>query len=220
MGQNAVVGLPEFILVESLPNGPFFDVEYEFRFAFFELDHIRFDDGGDTVPAASHPGTIDFVPFVDDGDIADHIPFILGGQVQFFPERTKDHLDILDDRIALGLVVERFLFDPGDGAFEHVVETTNAVGFSLGNQLLRPAGDKHRLHETLRLGKVEQLPLRGFVPHFNDFFTLIEADVRKGPHRNIDDRVTLAIGDFRDPVRQLDDAREGLFVFVGKFGHL
>ena len=71
MGEDAIMGPPELVLIETSPHGIFFDVEDEIRFAFFELDDVGFADRWNRVSSRAHPGTIDFVPAVVKDKIAD-----------------------------------------------------------------------------------------------------------------------------------------------------
>ena len=49
VGENALVLLPELILIEALPDRVLFNVEDKLGIAFFELDHFWLDDTWDRI---------------------------------------------------------------------------------------------------------------------------------------------------------------------------
>lgn len=71
MGEDAIVGAPELVLIETSPHRIFFNVKDEVCFAFFELDDVGFADRRDRVSSRAHPGTIDLVSAVVKDKVAD-----------------------------------------------------------------------------------------------------------------------------------------------------
>ena len=105
MGEDAIVGAPELVLIETSPHGIFFDVEDEVCFAFFELDDVGFADRRDRVSSRAHPGTIDLVPAVVKDKIADDGTSVGCIDMQFLSQCIQRDLDILDHRVAFGLFI-------------------------------------------------------------------------------------------------------------------
>ena len=68
VGDDAVVLLPEAVLVEAAPDGVFFDVQDEFRLALFELDDVGLADAGHGVARGTHRGAVECVAGIDQGD--------------------------------------------------------------------------------------------------------------------------------------------------------
>src|SRR5690606_22914116 len=73
LGQDAVVLLPEAILVEARPDRAFLDVQDELRVALAELDHARLDDRRDRVAAGAHAPKVNLVTVVDDRQVPDDL---------------------------------------------------------------------------------------------------------------------------------------------------
>ena len=140
--------------------------------------------------------------------------------MQFFAEAAEEDFDVLDHRVALGLVLERLFLRPVDGVLEQVVETADAGRFSLLDQLRGPAGDEHRLHVALRLGEVEELPPVGVVPHLDEPLRLVVADVREGAGGDVHVRIAAACGGGDDFVGQLDQPLQRLASFAESFDGL
>src|SRR5690606_32648083 len=91
LGEDAVVLLPEAVLVEALPDRGLFDVKDEVRLDLFELDDFRLADRGDRIPAGTHAPAVDLIAGVDHGDVADHRAALLGEDVQLFAQRAERH---------------------------------------------------------------------------------------------------------------------------------
>ena len=81
--------------------------------------------------------------------------------MEFLAECIECHLDILDDRVTIGLVIKGILASSLDGVLEQVVKSTNAGGLALFNQLLAATPHQQGLHVTAGLGEVEQFPAIG-----------------------------------------------------------
>ena len=82
----------------------------------------------------------------------------------------EQDFDVLDDRIALLLIGERLFLGALDGVFQQVVETSDAGGLALLDQLRGPAGHEHGLHVALGLGEIEQLAAVGVAAHLDEPF--------------------------------------------------
>jgi hypothetical protein len=98
-GEDAVVLLPEAVLVEAAPHGVLLDVQHELRVALLELDHVRLDDRRDRVPAGAHAPAVDLVARVDERDVADHRAGLLREDVQLLAQRAEGDLKVLEDAI-------------------------------------------------------------------------------------------------------------------------
>ena len=90
-------------------------MEDEVCFDIFELDDIGLADGGDCVAAGAHFFAVDFVAVVDDGDVSDHGAAFFGEDMEFFAEGAEGDLEVFEDGVGLGLVVEGFFFGAFDG---------------------------------------------------------------------------------------------------------
>ena len=176
--EDAVVILPEAVLDETPPDGSFFDVQDELGLALLELDDFGLDDAGDRVAAGAHAGAVDRVAGVDDRDLADHGPAAVGEDVQLFAQGVHRHLEVLDDRVGLALVVEGLLaLRALDGVLGHVVNLSDAGALAGVDQFLALGGDQHRLHKPLGLPVVEQAALLRIAAHCNEARFDVELDV-------------------------------------------
>ena len=219
VGENTVVLLPEFILVEPLPDGAFFDVEDKFGVALFELNDIRLDDRRDGVAAGAHPGAVDFVSLVFQDDIADHISPLIGEEMKLLAQRVEQNLAVFDDRVALPLVGEGRFLRRLDIVLEHIVQTTDARGFSHFDELFGAAGDQDGLHKALRLAQVEELAVGRALPHFEDAPGGVVADIRQRPRGDRDRRIPLSPDTPAQEVGQTPDTLEGPLILLGKVRH-
>jgi len=177
--------LPEAVLVEALPDGVFFDMEDELGIDILELDDIGLADGGDGVAAGAHFSAVDLVAVVDDGDVADHGAAFLGEDVEFFAERSEGDLEVFEDAVGFGLVVEGFFlgaFDGVEGLVEHPAEGECFVGVE---QLVHGFGVEEGLHELACLAEVEELTGADGVAHLEDALFGVPVGVGSGADRDI-----------------------------------
>ena len=73
--------------------------------------------------------------------------------------------------------------------FKQVVQTTDAGGLALLDQLRGAAGHEHGLHVALGLREVEKLPAVGVPAHLDEPLRLVVADVRERAGGHIDVRI-------------------------------
>ena len=93
------------------------------------------------------------------------------------------------------LIVEGLFLGAFDRVLEHVVQTAEARGLALVDQLLAAAGDQQRLHVGLGLRQVEQLPPILGRAHLQDSLGLVELHVRQRTSRHVHVRVALLRAD-------------------------
>ena len=152
-------------------------MENEIGGTFLKLDHRRFDDRRNRVSARPHPRAINLVPRIDDRNIADHIAAFIREKVQLFAQRFEKNFAILNDGVALALVVKSGLFRSLNVVLEHIVETTNTRRFTHFNKAFSACGDESRLHKTFRLREIEELAIRRFRSHLKNALLFVEGDV-------------------------------------------
>ncbi len=107
---------------------------------------------------------------------------------------------------------------------EHVEQTTNAGRLALLDELLRATGHEHGLHEAPGLREIKKLTLRGTPTHLDNFLSLVEADIRQSPHRNVDGRVPFPFSLRDNRAGHVDELFDGFLISFGQldfgcFGH-
>ena len=63
--------------------------------------------------------------------------------MQFLAKCIQSDFHIFDNRVAIGLLVERLLFGALDGVLQQVVETSNAGRLALVDELFAAARNEH-----------------------------------------------------------------------------
>jgi hypothetical protein len=118
--------LPEPVLVEALPDGVLLDVQDEVGLDLLELDHVGSQMLGIAYPPVPMRRQSISSPVVDDGDVADHRAALLREDVQLLAQRAERDLEVLEDAVGLGLVVEGLLLrralDGVQALVEHAAE--------------------------------------------------------------------------------------------------
>ena len=92
-----------------------------------------------------------------------------------------------------------------DGVLQQVVETADAGGLALLDQLRHAAGHEHRLHVALGLGEVEELAAVGVAAHLDEAFGLVVADVGERAGGDVQVRIAAAVGGGHHRVGQLQE---------------
>ena len=200
-GQNAVVLFPEAIFVESTPHRVFFDVKDEVRLTLHKLNHIRLADRWDGISARPHTATVNFIPCITDRDVADHGATLFGKNMQFFPQRTQQHLKVLQDGVGFILITKCLFFGACNGVQALVIHAPKTQGFVLLQQLQHPPLLKRGLHEFPRLSQIEQFSYLGAVPHAKNSGSLIPLGVGIGTDRYCELRIFFSQSLFGKPTR-------------------
>src|SRR5712692_2722070 len=86
LDDDAVVALPELVLVEARPDSVLFDEQDKLGLVFAERDDVLFDDGGDAPAPGPHPAQVDGVAGVDDRDGSDHRARARSKEVKLFAQ--------------------------------------------------------------------------------------------------------------------------------------
>jgi hypothetical protein len=153
--------------------------------------------------------TVDGVALVEQRDVADHGPAVLGEDVQFFAERPERHLEVLQDRVGLVLGIEGVLLGAADGVLGLVEDAAEAGGLVGVDQVLDRAGVQHGLHELLGLVEVEELAFLHGGAHLQDAPFLVPEGVGAGAGRDIKDGFAPREGLGGDVLGQGCDLGEG-----------
>ena len=92
-----------------------------------------------------------------DDELPDDESAAVREEVQLLAQRVDADLEVLDDRVALALVLERVLARAVERVLRHVEHLTDADGLALVDERLAAARDEERLHELARHRRVEEL---------------------------------------------------------------
>ena len=98
--------------------------------------------------------------------------------MEFLPERTDEHLGVLNDRVRFCLLVEGILFRALDRMFEHVEEASQAGRFAVVDQPFTTAGDQHGSHVSFCLRQIKQLPTVFVTAHLDDLLARAITHIR------------------------------------------
>ena len=99
---DALVLLPELVLVEAAPHGVLLDEEDVLGVALAELDRCLLSTMDGTLqPPEPIRAQVDGVAGVDDGESPDHRPLVRGEEVQLLAQRVDGDFEVLDDRVGL-----------------------------------------------------------------------------------------------------------------------
>ena len=218
LGEDAVVLFPEAVLVEALPDGVLFDVQDEVGLDVLELEDVGLADGGDAVAAGAHASAVDLVAVVDDGDVADHGAALLGEDMEFLAERAEGDLEVFEDGVGLGLVVEGFFLGALDGVQAGVEHAAEAGGLVLLDEVDDPVGVDQGLHELAGLAEVEELAGVGGVAHAEDAGLLVPLGVGRGPGGDLEGGLDIGEGGGDHAVGEAVDAPGGVLVAGGAVG--
>jgi len=212
------VGLPEAVLVEALPDGVLLDMEDEVGVDIRKLDDLGLADGGDGVAARAHASAVDLVAGVDDGDVADHGAALFGEDMELFAECAEGDLEVFEDLVGLGLVVEGFFFGALDGVEALVEHAAEAGGFALGDEVADALAVEECLHEEACLAEVEELAGGAGGAHLEDAAGLVPFGVGGGAGGDIELGLASGEGGFDDGVGEGLEGGGGFFVAVGPGG--
>src|SRR5262249_9136866 len=144
--------------------------------------------------ALPEPRAVDAVAVVPEHDRADDAPGVLRPHVELFAERGQRHLEVLDQRVRLVLVVEGVLV----GVLHRVLGAV--VDLAKRGREIRPLelgeGVRHqdRLHELLGHADIEEGALLLLLPQLDDAALLVEADVGQAADGDREGRVLALLG--------------------------
>ena len=104
MRQQAVMSPPELVLVETSPDGIFFNVQDKLGVAFDELHDFRFHDGRNAVAAGPHSGTVNRISAINKSNGPNQGAAIGRIKMHFFAQAVEQDFDVFNDRIAFSLI--------------------------------------------------------------------------------------------------------------------
>ena len=134
--EDAVVLLPELVLVEAVPDRVFLDEQDVLGLVLLELDDVVLGDEGMLHPPEPMREQIDVVAGVDDRDGADHAAALAAKRCSSSRSASRATSRSSMIRIALVLLVERVLLVSPDGVLGHVERSRMLVVLPLVDQLL------------------------------------------------------------------------------------
>jgi hypothetical protein len=97
--------------------------------------------------------------------------------MQLFAQGVDADFEVLDDGVALHLIVEGVFAVPLDRVFGHVEKIADARRFAALEQIFASAGHEKRLHELLGHGDVEELARLHLVPELDQAMFFAEGNV-------------------------------------------
>src|SRR5262249_8716632 len=117
---DAFVFLPEFVLIQSVPNCTLFNQKNEVCRAFLELDHMIFNNAGNA-PAAGADGTrVDRIAGIDECNLSCQLSLVVSKEVEFFADKVRCDFKVFDDHVGLILSSKCKFFGTRDWTFRHV----------------------------------------------------------------------------------------------------
>ena len=138
--------------------------------------------------------------------------------MQFLAQAVQQHLAVLDHRVAFVLIGEGLFLRAFDRVLQQVVETTDACGFALLDQLRGAAGHEHRLHVGLGLRQIEQVAAVRVAAHLDEPPRLVVSHVRERAGRHVHERIAFFARLFDDPIGQFIQAFHRFRVTGIEFG--
>src|SRR6185503_10329724 len=203
--EHAVVAAPELVLRETVPLGALLDEQDEVGGAAADLDEIGLHDRRHRVAALAQARAVHPVAVVAEDDRPHDAARVLRAHVELLAQRGEGHLEILDERVGLVLVVEGVLVRALHGVLGSVVDLAQR-GRELGPlQLGERVRHQDRLHELLRHADVEEGTLLLPLAHLDDAALLVEVDVGEAAHRDEQRGVLGPVGRGDHRVRHADE---------------